>query len=138
MKINLSDVTFLIPIRLDSIERLENLKIVTDTIFKYFITNIHILEASVMNNHVIESYVHADAQVYWIQDDDPVFHRTKYINQLVQSKTPLLAIWDSDVLVRPEQIDKAVRHLRANEADVVFPYGGFFLDTGFDVRKQFF
>lgn len=51
---NLSDITFLIPIRLDSISRLENLILSINSLQKYFITNIKVLEADKHNNHILE------------------------------------------------------------------------------------
>ena len=50
MRIDLTDVTFLILIRLDSIQRLENVKVVTDSLLKYFDTNIYVLEADSYDN----------------------------------------------------------------------------------------
>lgn len=50
---NLTDVTFLIPLRIDSIDRLENLLEVISFIDKHFDTNIHLLEASELNNHIL-------------------------------------------------------------------------------------
>ena len=52
-KTDLTDVTFLIPLRIDSIDRLENLLEVISFIDKHFDTNIHLLESSEFNNHIL-------------------------------------------------------------------------------------
>ena len=53
-KINLMDVDFLIPIRIDSIARIENLLASIGYLIENFDTNIYILEASSFNNHILE------------------------------------------------------------------------------------
>ena len=50
MKTVLNDVTFVIPIRIDSIIRLENLLLTIDCLLSYFETNIVVIEASNYNN----------------------------------------------------------------------------------------
>ena len=55
MKTDLNDTTFIIPIRLDSIIRLENLILTVDCIQSFFNTNIIILEASSYRNDIIPS-----------------------------------------------------------------------------------
>ena len=53
----LSDVTFLIPTRLDSIDRLVNLKATIEFILEHFDTNIYILEADSFNSRLIDAFV---------------------------------------------------------------------------------
>jgi hypothetical protein len=52
-KIDLTDVTFLTLIRLDSIDRLENILMVTEFINKYFNTNFIVLEVNPHNNGIL-------------------------------------------------------------------------------------
>ena len=136
-KENLADVTFLFPIRLDSIDRLENLIEVVNFINAHFTTNIHVLEASSYCNGLLERLLPEITYTYH-QDDDPVFHRTRYINEMLKaSSTKIVAVWDSDVLVKPEQIIQSVDLLRNKKADFVFPYDGKFLDTSKIVRELY-
>lgn len=138
-KTDLNDVTFLIPIRVDSIVRLENLIMVTDFIITHFDTNIHILEATSYNNNILGRLLSENVSVTYIKDYDPVFHRTKYINMLIKGCfTPFLAVWDADVIVPPEQIITSVNWLREKEASFVFPYKDKFLDTTHIIRELYF
>jgi hypothetical protein len=57
MKTDLLDLTFLIPIRLDSIVRLEYALATIDYLYKSFNTTIIVLEASKHNNKIIHRLV---------------------------------------------------------------------------------
>ncbi len=54
-QIDLKDVTFIIPVRIDSIERLENLQLVTNYLLENFQTHILIVEAADRNNQSFPS-----------------------------------------------------------------------------------
>ncbi len=125
-KIDLEDVSFLIPVRIDSPERMENLTMVLEFIKKHFDTHIIVLEAD-KKEQVHHSCI--DTKIF-IEDHDPVFYRTKYLNRMTRnSLTSFLAIWDTDVLLNPLQIKKSVDLLISEEADMVFPYDGNFYNT---------
>lgn len=135
---NLEDLTFLFPVRLDSITRLENLQVVIEELLKKFKTNIMILEASKHNFRLLEKVLPHSTEILFVQDYDPIFHRTHYINQLVkQSRTQLVAVWDCDVLVQPTQIVESVKLLREAKADFVLPYKDHFLDTSAPIRELY-
>lgn len=137
-KINLSDVTFLIPVRLDSIIRLENLLMVTDFLTANFNTNIHILEASGYNNYLLEKLVPNSIPITFIIDHDPIFYRTRYINLMVKnSHTPFLAIWDADVIISTAQIIESVDLLRKKNLNFVIPYKNKALETSFIIRERY-
>lgn len=137
-KRNLNDVTFLIPVRLDSVIRLENLIMVVDFLTTHFATRIHILEAAAYNNRLLDHLLPKEVSVEFVEDHDPVFHRTKYINQLTkQCSTPILAIWDADVIVPPGQIFESVECLREKEVHFVYPYKEKFLETSFILRELY-
>ncbi|MDR8393836.1 galactosyltransferase-related protein [Aliifodinibius sp. S!AR15-10] len=137
-KTNLQDVTFLIPVRIESMDRLENVLMVTEYLDANFDTNIHLLEADSCDNSILKAVVPDSVTVTFVEDHDPIFHRTKYINELVRkSSTPYLAIWDTDVIAPPGQVVKSVQQLRKEEADFVYPYTDNFFDTSKIVRELF-
>lgn len=137
--LDLKDVTFLIPIRLDSINRMENLLMAIDHLTSQFETNIHILEADGYNNGLLRKLLPETINHTFIEDYDPIFHRTHYINRMVKNcPSPFMAVWDSDVLSPPAQIIEAVDWLRRGEADFVRPYDNKFLDTSMIIRELYF
>lgn len=136
--IHLTDVTFLIPVRIDTIERMENLVAVTNYLLHHFDTNIIVLEAAGFNNGFLKKCLSEKVQWHFVEDERMIFHRTYYLNQLTaMASTPYVAVWDADVLVKEHQLTEAVNKLRRGETDFIFPYDGMFLDTGMANRMDF-
>jgi hypothetical protein len=139
MRQNLDDITFLIIVRLDTIERIENILAVTSFILSQFNTNINIWESSYRYNGYLKKLLPTPINYKFIQDDDPILYRTRYINRMVEDvRTPFVSVWDTDVIATCEQILDSVKILRKGEADFVYPYETFFLDTSLILRNIFF
>jgi hypothetical protein len=137
-KIDLKDVTFLIPLRLDSIERIENLQLVVHFLTRHFDTHIHIVEAAKFNNEILRKILPEEVQIKFMEDFDPVFHRTYYINIMAQGAfTPYCAIWDADVITDCAQLHESVQILRAGHADFVYPYTDLFLDVPEIIKEHY-
>lgn len=138
MKHPLKDLTFLIPIRIDSIERLENVLAVTRYLNLNFSTNIMVLESSLGTNQFLKRLLQKNVTYISIIDDDPIFYRTHFLNLMTaQVTTPFLAIWDADAIVKKDQIIESINQLRTKEYDISFPYDGTFLDTSKIIRDIF-
>ena len=130
MRYNLKDFTFLILIRLDSIQRLENILAISSSLCQYFDTHIKVFEASPHYNGILKSLLNKKINYQFIEDKDPVFYKTKYINLLLQDiQTPFLSIWDADIVVDKQQIIAATSKLQDNSADVALPYNGTCLEV---------
>lgn len=135
---NLLDLTFLVLCKQDTLERLENVILVTQWLAENFRTNTKVLECTPHNNRLLEKTLNKTIQYDLQEDHDPILHRTKYLNQMVRSvETPYVAIWDTDVIVPIHQIVKAVELLQSGDADFVYPYEKQFLDTSPILRKLF-
>lgn len=139
MRYNCKDVTFFIPVRLDTICRLENLLMAILQITRNFDTNILVLEAASYQSSLLPKLLGKKINYRFVQDSDMVFHRTRYINEAVTNmiETPLVAIWDADIIMPACQIYEAVESLRNKIAEVAFPYDGTFLDTSFILREAY-
>ena len=138
MKENLMDVTFLILIRLDSLERLENILYVTNTLTRYFNTNVKLLEAADHNNRILKSLISSKIDYRFIEDKDPVLHKTKHFNQMInETETPFISIWDADTVVDKRAVLDAVNRLRSGDADMAFPYDGFIYNTSEIIKNRF-
>ena len=138
MKFDLTDVTFMIPIRVDSLVRLENLMLTTRLLTEHFNCHIIVLEADTCNNGIIRNMLGKRVEYYFVEDDDAVFYRTRYINRMTEKvETPFLCIWDADVVVPVPQIAEAVGKMRTEGFEVALPYDGRALDTSVPVRELF-
>jgi hypothetical protein len=125
-KTDLSDVTFVVPLRIDSPERKANIDTLVKYTFRNFSTKFIILEADSERRYFPET----DQEGFryeFIEDKDEVFHRTLWINRLLNlSDTPVVGIWDADAIAPPEQIVEAVIGVRTNAAVLCLPYDGRF------------
>ena len=124
MRHNLLDVTFNIPVRIESDERLRNFRIVVSYLQKHFQTNILVGEESpsptLRKSCRNIGYIH-------FKSDDKIFYRTRVLNELARaSTTPIIVNYDADVLLRPESILKTVEVMRSGECSLAYPYEGMF------------
>jgi hypothetical protein len=125
-------------IELDSIVRIENILASTNYIIKLFDTNISVLEAAPYNNGFLKKLLHRSIEYNFIEDKDPIFHRTKYRNLLANSaQTPYFAYYDADIIVDKKQIIDSISKLRSNEADMAYPFDGRFYDTSAIIRDLY-
>lgn len=124
MRINLPDVTICMHIRIDSPARLENALIVINYLTKVTDAKIIVMEAdSILRGKVLSK--RKDISYIYIQDKDPVFHLTSYRNELIRrSATPIVALWDVDVVANPVQLCEAIERIRRKEAVLAWPYDG--------------
>jgi len=129
-KTDLRDVSILIPLRIDSLDRLENMVYVVKYLIKYLDLNICILHADKIQHKYVSRLLPKECNYIFVEDIDPIFHRTYYINRLYEmAESPILAIWDADVIVPPEQIIYSVISIRRDVCEVCFPYDGTFLNV---------
>lgn len=67
------DLTVLIPVRVDSLVRLENVLAVIRYLYRYFDVNLMVLEADRYDNGILRSLLPQDVVYIFVSDTDPVF-----------------------------------------------------------------
>jgi len=126
-RINLRDTSFLIPVSIDSDDRLENLLLVTRWLDKFFDTNIIIGECGNVGK-IPQSKLPKDCQLFFFPNENKIFNHVWLNNQLIQrARTHIIAIYDTDIVLHTQQIIDSVALLRDNHADMVSPYDGTFV-----------
>ena len=137
MKADIRDMTFIIPVRIDSIVRLENLILSVQSLLKNFDTHIMVLEAASYPNGIIPKQLSNKVEYLFLEDGDSVFYKTKYLNIMTRRAcTPFIGIWDADVIIPQKQIMDSIEKLRQG-FDVAYPYDGHFYDTSFVIRELY-
>lgn len=133
MKIDLKDVTFNIPFKKDSEERLENAVTIVKYIQKYFDTNIIVSEQD-----DTKKFPDMDGVKHiFLQTSNNILLRTTMLNNMCKlSSTPFVANYDTDVLFKETQYVTAVDMLRKTDKAGVFPYGGRFLNYINNERRK--
>ena len=131
--IDLTDATFIIPLRIDSSDRLRNVITSLCYIYSNFLTQIIIKEVSEEpffynvalpqikefcgKDFVILDYEH-------VKTESPVFHRQKIINEMLHKvDTKVTVNYDCDVLLPRNVYEDSVELILTDDADVVYPYG---------------
>lgn len=122
---DLTNVTFLISLKIDSSDRKNNLDIVIPYLQNYFNTKIIICEQDVFtkfNNTYNCEHIFIET--------DSFFNRQRGTNLAAKkATTPIIVHYDADVLLAPEQILKSVETLLTNQYDIIYPYDGNFYDV---------
>lgn len=137
-KLDLRDVTFMIPCRIESADRRRNLRVLVSYLRKHLHTNILICEDNPKQRDVpaimaelgiatVEyGYIHLDG------NDSPFTHKAKQINVMAEAAhTPILVVQDTDVVVEPTQYVFAQHAIRSGAA-LACPFNGLFFDISSD------
>lgn len=120
-KLDLKDMTFMIPVFVDHRHRIENLLLNVDALRQDFHTNIIVGEQGSTAAQKLQNRV-----TYMRFGQLKNFHRTKMLNDMAkQATTTLVANWDADVFVPPVQVWLAADRLRQGQ-DMVYPFDGRF------------
>jgi hypothetical protein len=123
-KIDLTDFTFLMPLRIDSEKRRENADTTISYILRNFDTPVIVVEGDGSRKYYPD-FQTEKFHYEFIEDKNVFFHKTKYINRLIESaSTRFIAVWDADVIAPPYQILESVMVLRKGEVFMSVPYDG--------------
>ena len=119
-------ISIVIPLRVDSQERSDNLNFVLSLLLQMPFVDVDILEADVERRfHLL--YHDERIRYCFVEYSDPVFHRTRYLNQLLLAALhPIAGIWDTDVIILRAQLMAAVEQIRLGSV-MSFPYDGRFI-----------
>jgi hypothetical protein len=119
---NLKDVTFLIPVRIDSEDRLYNLETIVAYLKRHFVTNIQVLEYDKERRVSLPCH---ERLTYRFVKTDGDFNKPKCINFMARaSDTPIIFINEVDVLTEPNSYVEAVDAIRLKGRHFCYPFNG--------------
>ena len=130
--IDLKNCTFIIPIRIESEDRMRNVITVLAYLLKNFDTKVILKEVDVES--VFEYQVLPQIEDFlgdninnlthvFEKSDDPVFYRMKILNEMIDmADTMVIANYDCDVLFKKETYVESVKMVM-DGFDLVYPYG---------------
>ena len=130
--IDLKSCTFIIPVRIESEDRIRNII----TVLCYLLDN---FDAKVILKEVDQEPIFEEELLPQIteyvgdsiknlthvfeQSDDPVFYRMQILNEMIDmADTPVIANYDGDVLFKPETYVNSIKMIE-DGYDIVYPYG---------------
>ena len=122
---DLSNLTFIIPLKVEHKDRYRNAKTVLGFLNEYLSTNVFIYE--VCEDGISKLDFLCDLKnlkiKHWKEADEGIFHRTKYLNiMLDEVETPVVANYDIDVIIPHEFYSLSVDSIIRGESDVIYPY----------------
>jgi hypothetical protein len=132
MKIDLSEATFIIPIRIESSDRLRNVITSTAFLLENFDTNIIIKEVdseSIFQRDalpILKDILDVDVDINHIfeKSDSPLFHRQRVLNEMIiEANTEVVVNYDCDVLLPLDSYHEAYQSILHYTHDVIYPYG---------------
>jgi hypothetical protein len=132
MKYDLSKATFIIPIRIESTDRLRNVITTTAFLLENFDTNIIIKEVdseSVFQRDalpILEDILEEEIKINHIfeKSDSPTFHRQKVLNEMIAAAdTEIIVNYDCDALLPLDSYHEAYSSILHHTHDVIYPYG---------------
>ena len=130
--VDLSNATFIIPLRIESADRMRNIITLLCFLLGNFDTNVIVKEVDsepVFEKNVlpqIKEFIGNDINLVHIfeKSDDHVFYRMHILNEmLAMSKTDVVINYDCDVLMPVETYVNAYESILNGTCDVVYPYG---------------
>ena len=131
-KHNLTDTTFIIPVKIESDDRLRNAITVCCFLLSKFDTNILIKEVNsepVFENEAlpqIKEFIGDTSNISYYfekESDDSFFHKTRYFNELLSKcNTDVVSAYDIDVLLPVSTYLKSEKMCKG-EYDLVYPFG---------------
>ena len=134
MKIDLSQATFIIPIRIESSDRLRNVITIIAFLIENFNTNIIVKEvdsksvfqedAMPILDDIVENGIWENFNFIFERSHEPLFHRQKIINEMImEADTDIIVNYDCDVILPKESYQMAYDSIVDGNFDVVYPYG---------------
>ena len=140
----LTNTTFIIPVFIESEDRLNNTKTVLGYLNNHFNTNVKIHEITQGETKLpfIDIYKNLNIEHIIEKTDVNDYHRTRQLNEMLNVvKTPVVVNYDIDVLLPIETYINASNMILKKECDIVYPYGdGMFQKRVFnqtDLNKSF-
>lgn len=133
-KSDFSYLDVLIPVRIDSAERKQNLTMLLKHLFGAGLKNIILLETG--DTPRLSIPVESGVRYYFAKDTSREFRKNMHTNSMYSRCGKYVAVFDADIIVPKRQLIEAY-NLLMDDAVLVFPYDGrcFFMDR--EKSRQF-
>jgi predicted glycosyltransferase involved in capsule biosynthesis len=134
--IDLTDVTFTIPIRYDTDDRIRNIVTTLSYLLGNFNTNIIILESDsdIKMRPYIEKFFNKNVKYMFIKEDSDIFHRTKFLNIMAkEAETEVISNYDADIILPIPQYIIAKEAVKNGTLDACTAFSS----ITFNVKKEY-
>ena len=120
------DLTFLIPVKLETQDRVRNLTTVITYLASNYDAKIIVKECDTEPR--FESLVGTELKdcinYSFEKQTQSFFHKTKLLNDMIEmATTEVVANYDTDVVLPISSVNKAYEMIKSGQSDAVYPYG---------------
>lgn len=127
----MKDISFIIGLKIDSEDRLNNLKISVDNL-RYNFPHAEIIIAELDEVSKIDMVLSGVNHIFVKTSD--FFNRQKAVNYGVSaSKRKVVVHYDADIILNKKTIERCYNLIVNDEIDVIYPHNGYF----YDIPKQY-
>jgi len=113
--------TLIIPVKIDSVERKNNVETTLKYIFKNTDCKIIIKESDLEQKLFVDS--NNRIRYFFEKNNTGIFHRTKLLNEMLHLvDTPVVANYDADIILYPETYRQAEQLILEQNYDLIYPY----------------
>ena len=124
--IDLSDCTFIITLKIDSLERERNIELILSYLTNFFVTTIVVTEADSTPkfNKKIKKFQNSGVYYDFIEiPEGSPFHRTHYLNEMLAGVvSPITINYDADIILPIDSYAQARDMIREQSYDLVYPF----------------
>lgn len=127
------NLTFIIPTKLESEDRVRNLSTVLINLLSKFDAKVRVWECdtlpkfeTLVTPHLIKKFGKSPSNLHYTYEkqETDFFHKTRILNDLIQqSDTEIICNYDTDVLLPDSSVIKSYELIISNQSDAVYPYG---------------
>jgi len=139
MQIDLSDLTFLFHVRLDTEERIKNIQTVVNFYRKHCINFKMIFIEDDKQERLSKYITFLKDDTHKFFKNDEIWNKCRSFNRgIALTKTKYIAFHDLDAILHPSQFSEAIKELQKNSTyGLVYPYSGIFFCISQDFKRKF-
>ena len=137
--IDLSNVSLIYHYRKDCEERLSNLKLSIDFYRKHF-ANLEIILVEDDKSLSIDKEKDLEGKfdkIFFLRNENIYARPASYNIAAKISTRPVIMTMDTDVVVKPEYLEKAIKLLENEKIGMIIPYNGIVLNTDEHIKSEF-
>ena len=126
-----TEATFVTHVRVDSIDRINNLQIILNFYSHFFPKSKFILvEDGPAHDKQLDKLTYPKKSAFYFLRNSETYHRTKALNYgMFKAKTKHVVSLDTDCIVDPKSLQTCFEAIEQKQASIAWPYNGYFVDT---------
>lgn len=135
-KLDLSDLSIIIPVKIDTDDRYKNLSLILEYINTYY-KNYELIVIEHDESKKVEELVKKYTNNYTYKNHPKCFHKTLNFNLGISiSNNKFIAAYDVDTILHPLALYYALERLKNNNTKFIYPYNSFMVDVKKYITKN--